>query len=653
MNKSDPREGSVGRATTETDIRQLAQVVDQSPVVVVITDRDGCITYVNSAFEKTTGYSAAEVMGRNPRILKSGRMPDAEYAELWKTLSSGGVWQGEFLNRRKDGTLYWEAATLSPFRDPDGNITHYLGLKEVISSRKRTEAELRESRSRFESLVESMPQNVFSKDLEGRFTFANQRYCRTEGKPLEEILGKTDFDLHPQELARQYLEDDLQVIRSGKIVERIEMHQPLGGPRSFVQVVKAPIYDADGRAKGMLGIFWDVTERKRAEEEKEKLRLQLVQSQKMESVGRLAGGVAHDFNNMLGAILGYADLVIDKLEADSPLRGDLEEIRRAAQRSAALTRQLLAFARRQTVAPRVIDLNETVTGLLQMIRRVIGEDIDLTWRPGSGLWPVKLDPAQIDQILVNLCVNARDAMPSGGRIVIETANVELTAENAGGEADFVPGDYVRVTVTDTGCGMDAETLSHLFEPFFTTKGMGKGTGLGLATVYGAVTQNNGRVHVDSTPGKGTTFRIDLPRHAGEAEMKTEARGPSVPSLTGGETILLVEDDPAMLGMSRAVLQRLGYVVVAAASPEEALRLVRSHHGRLDLLMTDVVMPGMNGRELALSLMAIRPDLRLLFMSGYTADVIAHQGMLDEGVHFIQKPFTKRDLAAKLREVLEA
>jgi two-component system, cell cycle sensor histidine kinase and response regulator CckA len=287
-----------------------------------------------------------------------------------------------------------------------------------------------------------------------------------------------------------------------------------------------------------------------------------------------------------------------------------------------------------------------------MLRRLIGEHIELSWKPGPALWRVKLDPAQVDQILVNLCVNARDAVTHGGRIVIETGNVVLSESDGEGWPDFVPGEYVRLAVNDNGCGMDAETLSHLFEPFFTTKAMGEGTGLGLATVYGAVTQNKGLVRVCSEVGRGTTVLIYLPRHAAAMEPLPEDK-PSLPAARGGETILLVEDDPAMLSMVRAILQRLGYDVLAAAAPVDAIRQASAHPGRLDLLMTDVVMPGMNGRELAMSLLAIQPHVKRLFMSGYTADVIAHQGMLDEGVHFIQKPFNKTELAEKIRHVLES
>jgi PAS domain S-box-containing protein len=392
--------------------------------------------------------------------------------------------------------------------------------------------------------------------------------------------------------------------------------------------------------------------RKRAEAEKDRLEEQLQQAQKMESVGRLAGGVAHDFNNMLGVILGHADLALEQMAAEHPVHADLAEIRKAAGRSADLTRQLLAFARKQTIAPKVLDLNETVEGMLNMLRRLIGEDIQLNWRPGAELWPAKVDSSQIDQILTNLCVNARDAIAGVGQITIETGNTAFDAAYCADHAELAPGDYVRLSVSDSGCGMDKETLSHLFEPFFTTKGVGRGTGLGLATVYGAVKQNNGFISTCSEPGQGTMITIHLPRHA-EKGGQAQKEAPVQPDVRGRETILLAEDEPSILKLTTKMLEKLGYTVLAASTPGEAIRLAREHTGNVHLLITDVVMPEMNGRDLAKNVLSIYPDIRRLFMSGYTADVIAHHGVLDEGVYFIQKPFAMKELAAKVRETLDA
>jgi CheY-like chemotaxis protein len=343
---------------------------------------------------------------------------------------------------------------------------------------------------------------------------------------------------------------------------------------------------------------------------------------------------------------------MERVEPDNPLHANLEKIQGAAQRSADLTRQLLAFARKQTVSPKKIDLNDTIESILKLLRRLIGEDIELSWQPGKEVWPVKMDPTQVDQILTNLCVNARDAIVDTGKVTIETGIASFDEEYCANHAGFVPGEYVLLAVSDTGCGIDKETQAHLFEPFFTTKEMGKGTGLGLATVYGAVKQNNGFINVYSEPGQGTTFKVYLPRHLGKTVPLPE-KGLDDPGERGHETVLLVEDEPAILEMTTGMLERLGYTVLVAETPGEAIRLAQEHPDRIDLLLTDVVMPEMNGRDLAKNLLSIYPDIRPLFMSGYTANVIAHHGVLDEGVHFIQKPFTRNDLAAKIREALDS
>lgn len=408
----------------------------------------------------------------------------------------------------------------------------------------------------------------------------------------------------------------------------------------------------DGKAIKLQGSFQDITERKTAETARAALQAQLDQAQKLESVGRLAGGVAHDFNNMLAVILGNTDLALEALGPSHPARADLLEVREAAGRSSHLTRQLLAFARRETAAPKVLDLNVLVSAMLGLLRRLIGEDIELVWKPGHDLSPVFVDPSQVDQVLANLVVNARDAISDVGMISIETGIATLDAASVANQPDSLPGDYVVLTVSDTGSGMDAETIAHMYEPFFTTKEISKGTGLGLATVYGIARQNGGFLDASSEVGVGTTFRIYLPRHLGPL-VPPEAPAPSIGDGDGGETVLLVEDEPALLRLSTVMLERLSYRVIAAATPGEALRLAREHPGEIQLLMTDVVMPQMNGRDLARNLQSQFPNLGTLFMSGYTADVIAHHGVLAEGVHFLQKPFSTSDLAVKVREALDA
>lgn len=380
------------------------------------------------------------------------------------------------------------------------------------------------------------------------------------------------------------------------------------------------------------------------------LEAQLHQAQKMQAVGRLAGGVAHDFNNMLAVIAGHAEMALEQTAPDSPLHADLLEIQKAAQRSVDLTRQLLAFARKQTIVPQVLDLNDTIAGMLKMLGRLIGENIDLLWKPAGQMWSVNMDPAQIDQILANLVVNARDAISGVGKIVIETGQVTFDEAYCETHAGFIPGSYVLLAVNDNGCGMDRAVQEQIFDPFFTTKPQGKGTGLGLATVYGIVKQNHGFINVYSEPGKGTSFKIYLPRHASNHASVGLVPAPPAPP-TGTETVLLVEDEAGLLELAARLLKRLGYTVLAAGNPIQAIELAETHVGAIHLLLTDVIMPEMSGRDLWQRLETIRPGLKCLFMSGYTANVIAHHGVLDPGVHFLQKPFSSQVLAMKLREAL--
>ncbi len=491
-----------------------------------------------------------------------------------------------------------------------------------------------------------LPAAAFIKDEAGRTLFAN-RY-------LQDLLGfrnwkgKSTLELLPGPVGAKMTDDDRKALREGVLEVQETMADASGAVRTF-KTLKFPIH-VGGKQVLLGGIAVDITELNRAEAEKEALQAQLLQSQKMESVGRLAGGGAHDFNNMLQVILGNLALALEEVPPSGQLREDLLEIKKAGERSAALTRQLLAFARKQIVRPRLLDLNDTVTGMLRMLQRLIGEDIHLVWLPTPDLWPVNMDPAQIDQIMANLAVNARDAIDGHGSITVETFKATLDENYARTHADCVPGDYVGLSVTDTGRGMDAETQAHLFEPFFTTKGVGEGTGLGLATVYGIVKQNAGLISVHSKPWQGTTFKIYLPRAQSQARsMGAMETG----GLRGTETVLLVEDEEQILSLGQRMLEQHGYTVLGCHTPAQALQLLGLHSGPIHLLVTDMVMPGMNGRELRERVAALKPGLRCVFMSGYTADVIAHQGILDEGVHFLQKPFTSQALTSKVREALDA
>ena len=514
--------------------------------------------------------------------------------------------------------------------------------------------ELRASRSYLQSVFDASPDGLFIQDAQtGIILDVNQSACRMFACTREDLIGgdvgRISHGEPPYDAAAARAWDAKAREAGPQVFTWRAKRQD--GSEFWVEVLLS--YSLIGGEERSIVLVRDVTDRLRVEEEREKLQGQLNQAQKIESVGRLAGGVAHDFNNMLGVILGFTELALEGTTDNPPLHTALLEIRKAAERSADLTRQLLAFARKQTIAPRVLDLNETVEGMLTMLRRLIGEEVELAWRPGPALPPVRIDPTQIDQILVNLCVNARDAITGAGEVSIETGWVRLDEAYCQQHMDCTPGDHVWLAVRDNGCGMDDETLAHLFEPFFTTKGVGEGTGLGLSTLYGIVRQNNGFIQVRSAPGQGTTFTVYLPKHVAERSGPTPFAAPEPATVESGhETILLVEDDPALLGMTRTMLERQGYTVLAAASPAEALRLAGERRGAIDLLMTDVIMPDMNGRDLARKLLGLQPGLRRLFMSGYTADVIAHHGVLNSGVHFIQKPFTLQELTAKVAEALE-
>ncbi|MFH2093349.1 MAG: ATP-binding protein [Pseudomonadota bacterium] len=534
------------------------------------------------------------------------------------------------------------------FRDELGVLAEsfnnmLLDLQSEITKRRIADESLAASEAKLNSILRVAPVGIGVN--KGRMvTELNPTMCDITGYSREELLGQQ---------TRLLYQTDEEYLRSGdKLYSQFDQ-QGIGVAeavwrRKDGQLVDVFLSAAPMAPNDPVGEFtviaMDITELKRME-------AQLQQAQKMESVGRLAGGVAHDFNNMLGVILGHTEMALEQIDPSAPLYSSLQAIQHAAERSADLTRQLLAFARKQTVDPKVIDINDTVGGMLKMLRRLIGEDINLLWQPGQSLQPVKVDPSQIDQIIVNLCVNARDAIAGEGKITIETHTKIFDEAYCFDHLGALPGEYILLEVSDDGCGMDKKTLSQIFEPFFTTKEQGKGTGLGLASVFGMIKQNNGFINVYSEPDQGTTFKIYLPVYAVTSEGVAE-KAPDIRVANGNETILLVEDEPAILRMTTMMLTRLGYIVIAAATPGEAILLAHEHRGGIDLLMTDVVMPEMNGRELSGNLRSHYPDLKRLFMSGYTANVIAHHGVLDEGLHFIQKPFSMKDLGGKLREVLE-
>ncbi len=620
---------------------------------------DRVIMTVNNHLCAMTGYSQDELLYKSSRMLYPSEEHYEEVGrEKYRQIDEKGVGTVETKWLRKDGSIIDVLLSSTPLRRDDlsAGVT-FTALD--ITERKRAEEAQMKLRKQLASALEIAHLGPWEYDIAGDlFTFNDHFYriFRTSAKRAGGYSMSSDEYcsrfVHPEDTHLVAEETRKAIETKDPHFSRKIEHRMLyeDGSVGYISVQFFIVKDFQGRTIKTYGVNQDITERRLAEEERETLQAQLSQAQKMESVGRLAGGVAHDFNNMLGIILGHVEMILDEVGPSQPIFSDLQEIQKAARRSAELTRQLLAFARKQTISPRVLDLNETVEGVLKMLRRLIGENIDLEWMPGGNPWRIKMDPTQIDQVLTNLCVNARDAIDGVGKISIETGNVSFDEAYCAEHPEFTRGEYVLLSVSDTGCGMRKETLGKLFEPFFTTKELGKGTGLGLATVYGIVKQNNGFINVYSEPGIGTTFKIYLPRHGAKAEL-IEQQDLTTPSVGSAETILLVEDEPSILNMSKRMLERMGYKVLAASTPGEAIRLAEERSGELHLLITDVVMPEMNGRDLAKRILAFYPNIRRLFMSGYTANVIAHHGVLDEGVHFIQKPFSKQDLMARVAEAL--
>ena len=509
--------------------------------------------------------------------------------------------------------------------------------------RRRAEAALREAEAGYSTLVEQAPVGIYRSNPAGRFLSANRALARILGydSPAELLGLDMTRDVYADPAERQRLLDrDSYTEREYDEVEATWKRKD--GRRLTVQLSVRAVRDGSGDVEYYETFVRDVTEQRRLEG-------QLLQAQKMEAVGRLAGGVAHDFNNLLTVILSYSDLLLEDLPPEIPDRADVAEIRKAAVAASSLTRQLLAFSRQQVLEPRVLDVNTVVASTEKLLTRLLGEDVSLTTTLAAALGAVKVDPGQLEQIIMNLAVNARDAMPRGGRLSIETANVEMDESYVHGHPLARPGHYVMLAVSDTGTGMDAATQARIFEPFFTTKEAGKGTGLGLATVYGIVRQSSGFIWVYSEPGHGTSFKIYLPR----VDEPVSPAGAPAPQVVGGsETVLVVEDVAAVRAVTRQMLERQGYCVLEAANGATALSLARQHHSAIHLLVTDVVMPEVSGRELADQLVQLRPDMKVLFMSGYTDDAVVRHGILQEGIAYLQKPFTPDTLARKVRAVLD-
>ena len=621
---------------------------DNSLVGVTIVDCDNVVIEANEAFCSLLEYGREELLGKMSIADITFPSDQDKSIEMVRKLKNNELdhysLEKQYLS--KTGKIIPALIYVRGMYKPDGTYDGCTASILDITERKHTEELLIQAKNDWESTFDAVTDMITVQDSDFNIIRANLAAKQILGLPSL-AQAKCFKYYHGTE---QPLADcpSCESLTTG-VCCTVEMYEP--HLCKHLEIRAMPRLGNDGEVVSLIHVIRDITERKTVEEEKTKLESQLHQAQKMESIGSLAGGVAHDFNNKLSVILGCTYLAFTE-EDPVQLKTFLEEIRKAAEQSADLTRQLLAFARKQTIAPKVLDLNETVTGMLKMLNRLIGEDIHLTWQPAPDLWLLKFDPSQVDQILANLCVNARDSIFKDGKITIETGNSIIDEGYCAKHSDILPGEYVRLVVSDNGCGMDKETLNRIFEPFFTTKEAGKGTGLGLATVFGIVKQNNGFINVYSEPGIGTTFTIYLPRYAGKTGMALREGMAKIAPL-GQETILLVEDELAILNMASKILTKQGYSVLQANTPAEAIRLVKEQGGMIDLLITDVIMPGMNGKDLAHNLQSMNPRLKYLYMSGYTADAIAQQGVLDEGVYFIQKPFSLPDLATKVREVLDS
>lgn len=651
---------SVGRDITErkqaeNEIRSaksfIDKVVDMSPFAMWISDRKGTAIRTNSSLRETLNMPDDKIVGhynvlKDENLEIQGVMPkvmavfenheSANFSIPWKAAKAGDV------NFEGARDLYIDVS-IFPIVSAEGELTNAVCQWVDITAQKKAEESLRESHEKFKSIVDNIGIGVAL--INPAMEILEMNHQMREWFPVHDLdkrpICYRTFNNPPRAEICEYC-PTCKTLEDGKVHEDTTV-TPQGGKTRNYRVVSSPLTNSTGEVTAAIEMVEDITERLN-------LQAQLMQAQKMESVGLLAGGIAHDYNNISSIITGYSELALDKVDHDDPLRDDLMEIITAARRSTDITRQLLAFARQQTIAPKVLDLNDNIESMLKMLRRLIGEDINLAWQPGAEVWPVKIDPSQVDQILANLCINARDAIAGIGKITIETKNASFDEDYCADHAGFVPGEYVLFAVSDDGSGIAPETLDKIFEPFFTTKELGHGTGLGLATVYGIVKQNNGFINIYSEPDEGTTIKVYLSRHTGDIETlnKSTLENP----ISRGETVLLVEDDRSIMKLGTRMLINLGYSVLSANTPSEAFNLAEEHSDEINLLVSDVVMPEMNGRELSEQLKRLYPKLKILFMSGYTANVIAHRGVLEDGVCFIPKPFSKEDLALKVREALD-
>jgi PAS domain S-box-containing protein len=626
-------------ALKETN-QALKALVDASPAAIVSSDCDGKVTMWNPAAERMSGWSEKEALGRPFPMITDERREI--YREILSTALRGeSVLDHEGLARKKDGSKPLDVmVSTAPLRDATGEVRGALHIMLDITSRKEAEAQLRLQAAALESTANS----VVISDKSGHILWANPAFTALTGYSVEEAVGKPFSIFNSGQHPRAFFEQMWNAILSGHVWHGEIVNRRKDGIHCTVEQTITPVRNEEGEIIHFVTIQQDITETKA-------LALQLNQAQKMESVGRLAGGVAHDFNNLLSVIIGYSEVFLGNPKLDSSTQKHAEEIRKAGNRAAELTRQLLAFSRQQVLEPKILNLNSIIIDTERMLQRLIGEDVEIQTTLAAGIGSVKADPGQIEQILMNLAVNARDAMPRGGTLKIETAEAELDEDYARHHPPCVPGWYVVLTVTDSGTGMDENTKAHIFEPFFTTKELGKGTGLGLATVYGVVKQSGGYVWVYSELGHGSVFKVYLPRV--DQPVRQIPAGDLAPAtISGSETVLVVEDEESVRALICNILQQNGYAVLEANIPALALEIARQHQS-IDLVLTDVVMPGMNGPTMAKKLEEIRPGLKVLYMSGYSGGFGAGRGLLEDGLPLLQKPFSGSVLLRRVRESLES
>ena len=648
---------------------ETVRAVDGNKALIASLNNDFALAVLDVQMPEMDGYELAELLRsegktRNLPIIFVSAVYSSDY-HVFKGYESGAVEflvkpyhpkvliskiniflqldrQKRLLKESRDSLAYANDVLETRVRERTADLEEAIqGLQTEVERRKQAEAYAEKAKKKWQEIFEATGTMAMILDKDYTITAANRTTLKQTGLPLEKIVGQKCYHIchGTDEIA-----DNCPVAKMLSSDSPQTTEEEITALGRHYLVSCTPVFDDDGQLEKIIYIGTDITRREQLERE-------LIQAQKMESVGQLAGGVAHDYNNMLSVIIGYAELALKKVDPADSLHDDLLEIYKAAVRSADITRQLLAFARKQTIAPVILDLNIAVEGMLNMLQRLIGEDIDLSWLPGTDLWPVKMDPSQIDQILANICLNARDAIEGVGHITIETRKANFDNAYCADHLGFVPGDYVLLAVSDNGCGIPHGTLEKIFEPFYTTKEVGRGTGLGLATVYGIVKQNNGFINVYSEPGKGTTFKIYLTRHA-EPAVDFAPKNQDPPPMGQGELILVVEDEASILKLARRHLEALGYRVLTAETPGEALILVDEPEHKIDLLVTDIIMPEMNGKKLSERLGELCPGLKTLYMSGYTANAIAHHGILDGNVTFMQKPFSRKSIAVRVREALE-